>query len=115
MTKFIGMDVHKESLSIAVMKCRWESGDEMCDRDQGEHDSAVHRRTAWRCARHVEEGAWAACKPRKNALLKDGRKSDRINARKLAGISDSPLGIREAWITAPLKQKLERATPQFDW
>ena len=60
MIKFIGMDVHKESLSIAVMKCRWENGDGMCDRDQGEHDSAVHRRTAWRCARHVEEGAWAA-------------------------------------------------------
>ena len=46
-----------------------------------------------------EEGTWAAwlydllkphvdklvvCNPRKNALLKDGNKSDRIDARKLA-------------------------------
>jgi transposase len=71
----------------------------MRHRDEGEHASAVHRRAAWRGAHHIEEGTWAAwlydllkphasevvvCNPRKNALLKDGSKSDRIDARKLA-------------------------------
>jgi hypothetical protein len=57
--KYIGMDVHKESISIAVMnaagkivmECRREDRDGMRHRDQGEHDPAVHRRAAGRFAR----------------------------------------------------------------
>jgi hypothetical protein len=90
-TKYIGMDVHKESI--------WKTRDGMRHRDQRKHASAVHRRAAWRCAQTFEEGTWAVwlydllkphvsevlvCNPRKNALLKDGSKSDRIDARKLA-------------------------------
>jgi hypothetical protein len=76
-----------------------ETRDGMRHRDQGEHASAVHRRAAWRCARDLRRrnlAAWLydllkphvrealVCNPRKNALLKDGSKSDRIDARKLA-------------------------------
>ena len=97
--KFVGMDVHKESISIGVInsagKVIMESIIEtkaitILQFIQGLHDDV-----------HVtfEEGTWAAwlydllkphvtkvvvCNPRKNALLKDGSKSDRIDARKLA-------------------------------
>ena len=51
--KYIGMDVHKESISIAVMNSTGKIRDGMRHRDEGEHASAVHRRAAWRCARHL--------------------------------------------------------------
>jgi transposase len=97
--KYIGMDVHKESISIAVMnsagKLVMESVIEtraitILDFIHGlSGDSHVT----------FEEGAWAAwlydllkprvaevlvCNPRKNALLKEGSKGDQIDARKLA-------------------------------
>src|SRR6202140_5295754 len=97
--KYIGMDVHKETISIAVMngegKVVMESiietkASTILQCIQGVHGDL-----------HVtlEEGTWAAwlydllkphvrevlvCDPRKNALLKTGNKSDRIDARKLA-------------------------------
>ena len=97
--KYIGMDVHKESISIAVMnaagkmvmECVLETKASMILQfiDGLRGDVQVT----------FEEGTWAAwlydllkphvsavvvCNPRKNALLKDGSKSDRIDARKLA-------------------------------
>src|SRR5271170_3256218 len=97
--KYIGMDVHKESISIAVMnstgkfvmECVIETKASMLLQfiDGLRGDVRVT----------FEEGTWAAwlydllkphvsevvvCNPRKNALLKDGSKSDRIDARKLA-------------------------------
>jgi len=93
-TKYIGMDVHKESISIAVMNSAGKFVMECVIEAK-----VSMRRAAWRCARTFEEGTWAAwlydllkphvsevvvCNPRKNALLKDGSKSDRIDARKLA-------------------------------
>jgi transposase len=99
MTKYIGMDVHKESISMAVMnstgkivmECVIETKASMVLQfiDGLRGDVRVT----------FEEGTWAAwlydllkphvsevlvCNPRKNALLKDGSKSDRIDARKLA-------------------------------
>src|ERR1035441_5811995 len=97
--KYIGMDVHKEAISIAVlnssgklvMECIIETkAITILQFLQGLRDSL-----------HVtfEEGTWAAwlydlikphvtelivCNPRRNALLKEGSKSDRIDARKLA-------------------------------
>jgi transposase len=97
--KYIGMDVHKEAMSIAVlnptgklvMECTIETkGITILDFLKGLRGSL-----------HVtfEEGTWAAwlydlmkphvtelvvCDPRRNALLKEGSKSDRIDARKLA-------------------------------
>ena len=97
-TKYIGMDVHKETISIAVLD---SVGKQVME-------SIVETKAATilefieglRGSLHVtfEEGTWGAwlydllkprvtkvvvCNPRKNALLKDGNKSDRIDARKL--------------------------------
>src|SRR5580700_946468 len=97
--KYIGMDVHKESISIAVMnstgkfvmECVIETKASMLLQFIAGLRGDVHLT--------FEEGTWAAwlydllkphvsevvvCNPRKNALLKDGSKSDRIDARKLA-------------------------------
>jgi hypothetical protein len=99
--KYIGMDVHKETISIAVMngegKVVMESiietkASTILQCIQGVHGDL-----------HVtlEEGTWAAwlydllkphvtelvvCDPRKNALMKEGNKSDKIDARKLADL-----------------------------
>jgi transposase len=97
--KYVGMDVHKESISIAVMnsvgkivmECVLETKGSMILQFIDGLRGDVHAT--------FEEGTWAAwlydllrphvsevlvCNPRKNALLKDGSKSDRIDARKLA-------------------------------
>jgi transposase len=97
--KYVGMDVHKETISIAVLnstgKLLMES---IIETKAG---TILQSFAGLRGDLHVtfEEGTWAAwlydllkahvsrivvCNPRKNALLKDGNKSDRIDARKLA-------------------------------
>jgi transposase len=98
-TKYIGMDVHTESISIAVrnaagkivMECVIETKASMILQliDGLRGDLQVT----------FEEGTWAAwlydllkphvtevlvCDPRKNALLKEGSKGDKIDARKLS-------------------------------
>ena len=98
-TKYIGLDVHKESISIAVrnaagkvvMECVIETKASMIL-------DFIH---GLRGDVHVtfEEGTSATwlydllkphvtklvvCDPRRNALLKEGNKSDRVDARKLA-------------------------------
>ena len=98
-TKYIGMDVHKETVSIAVMN---SAGKLVVE-------SIIETKTATilqliqglRGDLHVtfEEGTWAAwlydllkphvtkivvCDPRRNALLKEGNKGDKVDARKLA-------------------------------
>jgi len=98
-TKYIGMDVHKESVSIAVMNAAGQVGMECVI---GTKASMILQFVdGLRGDLHVtfEEGTWAAwlydllrprvtrivvCNPRRNALLKDGNKSDRIDAQKLA-------------------------------
>jgi transposase len=98
-TKYIGMDVHKESISIAVrnaagkiiMECVIETKASMIlqfiEGLRGELHVSFEEGTvaAWlyellkpRVARVV------ACNPRRNALLKVGNKDDRIDARKLS-------------------------------
>ncbi|HST10874.1 MAG TPA: transposase [Terriglobales bacterium] len=97
--KYIGMDVHQATISVAVrdgrgkliMECILETkASTILEFIHGLHGSL---------AVAFEEGTSAAwlhdllkphvahlvvCDPRKNALLKDGSKSDRIDARKLA-------------------------------
>jgi transposase len=97
--KYIGMDVHKESISIAVrndagkivMECVIETKASMIldciDGLRGELQVTF------------EEGTWAAwlydllkphvtklvvCDPRKNASMREGNQSDKIDARRLA-------------------------------
>jgi len=97
--KYIGLDVHKEAISIAVLN----------DAGKLVMESIIETKAATllqflqglRGELHVtlEEGTWAAwlydvlkpqvhevvvCNPRRNALLKEGSKSDRVDARKLA-------------------------------
>ena len=97
--KYIGMDVHKEATVIAVLndtgKLVMESIVETKASSILQFIHGLHGEL------HVtwEEGTWAAwlydllqpqaaqvlvCDPRRNALLKEGNKSDKIDARKLA-------------------------------
>jgi transposase len=93
------MDVHKETISIAVMDT---AGKLVMESIIETKAATILQFIQGLCGSlHVtfEEGTWAAwlydllkphvtkvavCNPRKNALLKDGNKSDRIDARKLA-------------------------------
>ena len=97
--KYIGLDVHKETISIAVMN---STGKRLMESIIETKASTILQFIAGlRGDLRVvfEEGTWAAwlydllkphvskivvCNPRKAALLKDGNKSDRIDAYKLA-------------------------------
>jgi transposase len=97
--KYIGFDVHQATISVAVMD----------DRGKVVMESILETKAATileflaglrgTLSVTFEEGTWAAwlydllkphvdklvvCNPRKTALLKDGNKNDRIDARKLA-------------------------------
>src|SRR6266705_2558116 len=97
--KYIGMDVHQATISVAVMdaggklimECLLETkAATMVEFMEGLHG------TLWLTFEEGTSAAWlhdllrpyvsrlVVCDPRKNALLKDGNKSDRIDARKLA-------------------------------
>ena len=45
--KYIGMDVHQATISVAVMDSQGKLIMECIARDQGGHDSGVHPRRAW--------------------------------------------------------------------
>jgi len=98
-TKYIGIDVHKESISMAVrnaagkivMECVIETKASMILQFVEGLRGDVHVT--------FEEGTWAAwlydllrphvthlvvCHPRRNALLQEGNQNDRVDARKLA-------------------------------
>ena len=94
--KYIGMDVHKESISIAVMNAEGKLVMESIIETKA--STILQFIQGLRGDLHVtfEEGTWAAwlydllkphvsklvvCDPRKNALLKEGNKSDKIDAR----------------------------------
>jgi len=98
-TKYIGMDVHQATISIAVLNSSGKLVMESVIETKAL--TIVQFVRGLRGDLHVtlEEGTWAAwlydllkphvrevlvCDPRKNALLKTGNKSDRIDARKLA-------------------------------
>src|ERR1700690_4605620 len=99
--KYIGMDIHKEAIAIAVlnfsgklvMECTIET----------KAITILEFLKGLRGSLHVtlEEGTWAAwlydllkphvtelvvCDPRKNALLKEGNKSEKMAARKLPDV-----------------------------
>jgi hypothetical protein len=98
-TKYIGMDVHQATISVAVRDSRGNLVMEAILETKAETILQFIR--GLRGSLHVafEEGTWAAwlhdllqthvdrvlaSDPRKNALLKAGNKSDRIDARKLS-------------------------------
>jgi len=99
--KYIGMDVHKETISIAVMNAERKLVMESIIETKA--STILQFIQGLRGDLHVtfEEGTWAAwlydllkphvtklvvCDPRKNAVLKEGNKSDKIDARKLADL-----------------------------
>src|SRR5450756_2207789 len=98
-TKYIGMDVHTETISIAVLNSAGKLVMESVIETKAL--TIIQFVQGLRGDLHVtlEEGTWAAwlydllrphvnqvlvCDPRRNALLKVGNKSDRMDARKLA-------------------------------
>ncbi len=98
-TKYIGMDVHKETISIAVLNSAGKLVMESVIETKAITVVQFVRGLRGDFQVTLEEGTWAAwlydllrphvnevlvCDPRKNALLKAGNKSDRIDARKLA-------------------------------
>jgi transposase len=97
--KYIGMDVHKEAIVIAVLNASGKLVMESIIETQA--SSILQFMHGLQGELHVtwEEGTWAAwlydllqphvhevlvCNPRRNALLKEGNKSDKVDARKLA-------------------------------
>ena len=104
--KYIGMDVHKEAISLAVLN---SSGKLVMEGIIETKASSILQFFEGLCGSlqvTFEEGTWAAwlydllkphvtnlvlCNPRRNALLKEGSKSDRIDARKLAELLRSNL------------------------
>ena len=98
-TKYIGLDVHKESISIAVMNAAGKIVMECVIETKA--SMILQFFDGLRGDLHVtfEEGTWAAwlydllkphvtklvvCDPRQNASMKQGNKSDKIDARRLA-------------------------------
>src|SRR3989449_2386053 len=97
--KYIGLDVHQATISVAVMDSQGKLIMESILETKAStilEFLAGLRGTLWLT---FEEGTWAAwlydllkphvahlivCNPRKNALLKHGNKSDKIDACKLA-------------------------------
>ena len=97
--KYIGLDVHKEAIAIAVLNGAGKLVMESIIETKAA--TLVQFLQGLRGELHVtlEEGAWAVwlydvlkphvqelvvCNPRRNALLKEGSKSDKVDARKLA-------------------------------
>ena len=98
-TKYIGMDVHKEATTIAVMNAAGKLVMESIVETKAATILQFIEGLRGELYVTFEEGTWAAwlydllkphvtkvvvCNPRKNALLKSGNKNDRIDARKLA-------------------------------
>jgi transposase len=100
-TKYIGMDVHKESISIAVRNAAGKIVMESVIETKA--SMILQFFDGLRGDLHVtfEEGTWAAwlhdllkphvaklvvCDPRRNALLQDGNQNDRVDARKLSDL-----------------------------
>lgn len=99
--KYIGLDVHQTTISVAVMDSRGKLVMESIVETRAA--TIVEFFAGMRGTLFVtfEEGTWAGwlydllkprvaklvvCNPRKNALLKQGNKSDRIDAYKLADL-----------------------------
>ena len=97
--KYIGMDVHQATISVTVMDARGKLIMECVLETKAGTILEFVQGLSGTLAVTFEEGTSAAwlhdllkphvsrlvvCDPRKNALLKDGNKNDRVDARKLA-------------------------------
>jgi len=97
--KYIGRDVHQATIVVAVTDSTGKLVMESILETEAATILQFFAGLRGNLAVTFEEGTWSAwlydllhphveklvvCNPRKNALLKDGNKSDRIDARKLA-------------------------------
>ena len=97
--KYIGLDVHQATISVAVLDSTGKLVMESILETKAATILDFFAGLRGTLSVTFEEGTWAAwlydllkqhvaklvvCNPRKNALLKDGNKSDRIDAHKLA-------------------------------
>jgi len=97
--KYIGMDVHKEAIAIAVLNFSGKLVMECVIETKASTILQFFHGLSGSLHVTFEEGTWAAwlydllkphvtelvvCDPRRNAYMKEGSKSDRIDARKLA-------------------------------
>ena len=97
--KYIGLDVHQATIVVAVMDSTGKLVMESILETKASTIVQFFAGLRGILSVTFEEGTWAAwlydllkphvhklvvCNPRKNALLKDGNKSDRIDACKLA-------------------------------
>jgi hypothetical protein len=109
--KYIGMDVHKEAILIAVLSFSGKLVMESTIETKAITILDFLKGLSGSLHVTLEEGTWATwlydlikpqvaelvvCNPRRNALLKEGSKSDRIDARKLAELLRSNL-VRSAY------------------
>jgi hypothetical protein len=96
-TKYIGMDVHKETVSIAVMNSAGKVVTESIIETKAATILQFIQGLRGTLQVTFEEGTWAAwlydllkpqvtkivvCDPRRNALLKEGNKGDKVDARR---------------------------------
>ena len=99
--KYIGLDVHQATIVVAVMDSSGKLVMESILETKAATILQFFAGLRGTLSVTFEEGTWSAwlydllhcrvdklvvCNPRKNALLKDGNKSDRIDARKLADL-----------------------------
>src|SRR6201998_2906851 len=99
--KYIGLDVHQATISVAVMDSKGKLIMESILETKASTILEFWAGLRGTLSLTYEEGTWAAwlydllkphvahlivCNPRKNALLKHGNKSDKIDARKLADL-----------------------------
>jgi len=99
--KYIGLDVHQATIVVAVMDSTGKLIMESILETEAATILQFFAGLRGTLSVTFEEGTWSAwlydllhphvdqlvvCNPRKNALLKDGNKSDRIDARKLADL-----------------------------
>jgi Transposase len=99
--KYIGLDVHQATISVAVIDSKGKLVMESILETKAATILEFFAGLRGTLLVTFEEGTWAAwlydllkphvaklvvCNPRKNALLKHGNKSDRIDARKLADL-----------------------------
>jgi transposase len=99
--KYIGLDVHQATISVAVLDSTGKLVMESILETKAATILEFFAGLRGTLSVTFEEGTWAAwmydllkphvanlvvCNPRKSALLKEGNKSDRIDARKLAAL-----------------------------
>src|ERR1700730_5620927 len=100
--KYIGLDVHQATIVVAVMDSTGKLVMESILETEAATILQFFAGLRGNLSVTFEEGTWSAwlydllnphvdklvvCNPRKNALLKDGNKSDRIDARKAGGVA----------------------------